>query len=252
MFQPLSTGISHGTSDQYFFFIELNRLNRATAVDTSRGDQCPASQGRGFNGATAFQPWILDYAAGSLRHDCLLQWSHGLSAVDTWLNRCLPFRISGCFNGATAFQPWIRDLCVMFYHTPPRFNGATAFQPWIQVRMVKAAGDGYRASMEPRLFSRGYLVSSLKTPPIGISFNGATAFQPWIHKTAPFAARAEKASMEPRLFSRGYMDGWFPIGRLIGCFNGATAFQPWIPDLLEDTGDKTISFNGATAFQPWI
>ena len=115
VFQPLSTGISHGTSDQYFFFIELNRLNRATAVDTSRGDQCPASQGRGFNGATAFQPWILDYAAGSLRHDCLLQWSHGLSAVDTWLNRCLPFRISGCFNGATAFQPWIRDLCVMFY-----------------------------------------------------------------------------------------------------------------------------------------
>ena len=36
-----------------------------------------------FNGATAFQPWILDAAPMLARMPITLQWSHGFSAMDT-------------------------------------------------------------------------------------------------------------------------------------------------------------------------
>ncbi len=108
------------------------------------------------------------------------------------------------------------------------------------------------ASMEPRLFSRGYLPKGSKI----------------IKK--PFA------SMEPRLFSRGYRCIVRFIAVVIGLqwshgfsavdteratitirgakmgFNGATAFQPWIPGKQIDFYLEKDSFNGATAFQPWI
>ena len=41
-----------------------------------------------FNGATAFQPWIQIALVNKSLKDIGLQWSHGLSAVDTRSN-CL-------------------------------------------------------------------------------------------------------------------------------------------------------------------
>src|SRR3990172_3931892 len=65
----------------------------------------------------------------------MLQWGHGLSAVDTL----------GPSSGYEAKRPG--------------FNGATAFQPWIQGRRSAAAKAWALASMGPRPFSRGYAVN---------------------------------------------------------------------------------------------
>ncbi len=115
-----------------------------------------------FNGATAFQPWIHFEPAGLFVALSPLQWSHGFSAVDTLTSRrSQPTR--KCFNGATAFQPWILTARRHPGLRLRRFNGATAFQPWIpEVAMARALLQD--ASMEPRLFSRGYLqYSSIST-----------------------------------------------------------------------------------------
>ena len=45
---------------------------------------CPACA-TSFNGAMAFQPWILANADGVSGRRICLQWSHGLSAMDTRL-----------------------------------------------------------------------------------------------------------------------------------------------------------------------
>ena len=50
---------------------------------TQTGGICVA-----FNGATAFQPWILRPDGSPAQCACSLQWSHGLSAVDTPRARC--------------------------------------------------------------------------------------------------------------------------------------------------------------------
>ena len=40
-----------------------------------------------FNGAMTSQPWIPDLPAGGIAGLASLQWSHDLSAMDTWLSQ---------------------------------------------------------------------------------------------------------------------------------------------------------------------
>ena len=100
----------------------------------SRGNGLQGIAGREvgphFNGATAFQPWkhaVLMVNAPPL---CLLQWGHGLSAVETFIKLYPDWTCMTDFNGATAFQPW--KPAGNCWKRPPHndFNGATAFQPW--------------------------------------------------------------------------------------------------------------------------
>ena len=103
-----------------------------SAMDTAQSIEYLFDPADGFNGATTFQPWILQ--------------------------GCSWFKLlSDSFNGATTFQPWIhrfprlngrrRDMfqwghdfsamdtviCLAHYNKRRRsFNGATTFQPWIQ------------------------------------------------------------------------------------------------------------------------
>ena len=113
------------------------------------------------------------------RYHSLLQWSHGLSAVDTCQHK-------GPHPERFSILQWSHGLSAVDTpgsHKTPHggytFNGATAFQPWIP----------------PGTLSRSRRATS---------FNGATAFQPWIlcRRTWRYAV--------PHTF------------------NGATAFQPWI------------------------
>ena len=60
----------------------------------------------GFNGATAFQPWKAELTDGSSHIPPLLQWGHGISAVESLLVVLINHFLYGGFNGATAFQPW--------------------------------------------------------------------------------------------------------------------------------------------------
>ena len=64
-----------------------------------------------------------------------LQWSHDLSAMDTWIGDARQMIVRTCFNGAMTFQPWI--LCIAVIATGRNlsgFNGAMTFQPWIRHR----------------------------------------------------------------------------------------------------------------------
>ena len=164
-----------------------------------------AAPRRGFNGATAVQPW----KSVALRYHC--------SAA------C--FR----FNGATAVQPWkcTGRSCIpasrSFASMGPRpfSRGNTAIEK-VQSYLANALQWGHgrsaveigprsgaadrgarRASMGPRPFSRGNGRPDTLCPRGCGGFNGATAVQPW----------------KWRIFQTAW--SWR------SSFNGATAVQPW-------------------------
>ena len=82
-----------------------------------------------FNGATALRPWTeLQQVVDGLFKD-MLQWGHGLAAVDGLTGRT-PSSRSTSFNGATALRPWTAAACAASRRWWPCFNGATALRPW--------------------------------------------------------------------------------------------------------------------------
>ncbi len=142
---------------------------------TQTGGICVA-----FNGATAFQPWILRPDGSPAQCACSLQWSHGLSAVDTPRARC-----GRRHNPDPSMEP--RPFSRGYVALPHILDDARFYLQWSHgLSAVDTVEDGVlvgwfdRPSMEPRPFSRGYA-----------SVNPAfcAAFRP---------------SMEPRPFSRGY------------------------------------------------
>ncbi len=66
-------------------------------------------QAAGFNGATASPPWKLGLGEPRAELERMLQWSHGVAAVETSVRAARP-RGQLCFNGATASPPWKRGL----------------------------------------------------------------------------------------------------------------------------------------------
>ena len=78
-----------------------------------------------FNGAMAFQPWIRGDGDAAMNRPCRLQWSHGLSAMDTTVPPAVRFW-GLTFNGAMAFQPWIpRNIPV-----GPVPDNLPSMEPW--------------------------------------------------------------------------------------------------------------------------
>ncbi len=134
----------------------------------SRGDDAvhggTADRGRGFNGATAFQPWRLCQPVRIVTRSGQLQWGHGFSAVET-LTGCCAARLGNArFNGATAFQPWRPAAGVQLGHHRSASMGPRLFSRGDGGRSCRA-GRRSPASMGPRLFSRGdknHLLGSLK------------------------------------------------------------------------------------------
>ena len=225
-------------------------FNGATALRPWTGCRLRAAVAvvRGFNGATALRPWTARnrehcqrrlYASMGPR-PCgrgrkneglrnllgdVLQWGHGLAAVDGRTGRMRRRRPTG-FNGATALRPWTassrlsscaRASSLQWGHglaavdgsqpwsAPSRvwgFNGATALRPWteridcpaelggcgLQWGHGLAAVDGIRHATAPY-------------PSIG--FNGATALRPWTAGRRRLPMRFPKASMGPRPCGRG-------------------------------------------------
>ena len=91
----------------------------------------------GFNGAMASQPWIPFDEALQVQARTMLQWSHGLPAMDTWvLSEDYAVRSAG-FNGAMASQPWIHRVRRFRGSRLYCFNGAMASQPWIRPRTLR-------------------------------------------------------------------------------------------------------------------
>ena len=181
-----------------------------------------------------------------------LQWSHGPSAMDTWLQLAdvdaleFPSMEPWPFSHGYAqkFGEWL----------PRRFP---SMEPWpfshgYAPRRLDLHPGAVIPSMEPWPFSHGYeerfvgfddavhlqwshgpsAMDTRSAPPRASrpssSFNGAMALQPWI----PFRPAARRASSWP--------------------FNGAMALQPWILVRTFSADISSHSFNGAMALQPWI
>ena len=182
-----------------------------------------------FNGAMAFQPWILRYAAIELVILRMLQWSHGLSAMDTgarpgsrrgghelqWSHglSAMDTKMRTTTWSTTKALQWSHGLSAM--DTSPAlavlllasrgFNGAMAFQPWIPDRRRRVVAIAGVASMEPWPFSHGYGAGD--GDPTG---DWEASMEPWpfSHGYAVVpgdAVRVRIASMEPWPFSHGYV-----------------------------------------------
>ena len=106
----------------------------------------------------------------------LLQWGHGLAAVDG-LYALFVVSQNTSFNGATALRPWTGWTQRRTRDARASFNGATALRPWTGLRSASRAmafelqwGHGLAA------------VDGCARRPheqATESFNGATALRPW-------------------------------------------------------------------------
>ena len=178
-----------------------------------------------FNGATALRPWTVSTSDASPGLLFLLQWGHGLAAVDgrhgprehPLLARasmgprpCGRGRAAGgSINLGTTLLQWGHGLAAVDGREPPRprtrRRASMGPRPCGRGRSKGRGQAVYpgAASMGPRPCGRGRLVESEVRGPMLTSFNGATALRPW-------------TALRPDC-----------THRTIRCFNGATALRPW-------------------------
>ncbi len=230
-----------------------------------------------FNGATARKPWKTSYSGAITVTDFPASMGPRLgSRGRLHLGERGRGRNLDRFNGATARKPWKTVSSLALERRQRSFNGATARKPWKTKGSNQAKFDCLRASMGPRLGSRGRPCSPRSLAPPARSFNGATARKPW--KTITSAGRVTfrvtlqwghgseavedpragsnagghgSASMGPRLGSRGRpaVRGRRrrPVRASMGPRLGSRGRR-------DDRGSReaaVIGFNGATARKPW-
>jgi len=159
---------------------EYAGFNGAAAVQPRKGHTATAAPAPApcFNGAAAVQPRKVGRDLHPRGHLLVLQWGRGCSAAERALRSLCGGRPTS-FNGAAAVQPRKAAPECSPWETGPRFNGAAAVQPRkgfarrgarrkrgrfngaAAVQPRKAAGwnqgsnRAAKASMGPRLFSRG-------------------------------------------------------------------------------------------------
>jgi len=141
-------------STEYLIHMELQWGHGFSAVERQSTGLTLLSILLRFNGATAFQPWKGQPVEKEQAVQIMLQWGHGFSAVESQ-----------------------QALWSLWFSSKLQWgHGFSAVE-----RNNRNCGETFflKASMGPRLFSRGksFIVQS----PFGAksSFNGATAFQPW-------------------------------------------------------------------------
>ncbi len=208
--------------------LQWGRGFSAAEISRSEADRC--RERWGFNGAAAFQPrksalrrarprWFggasmgprlfsrgnpvhrLQRPRGQLR----LQWGRGFSAAEIRSTATSSTVASTRFNGAAAFQPrkWLgrptREPARRKLQWGRGFSAAEIFSTHPEPARKS------RASMGPRLFSRGNYNGAVPRACQNCSFNGAAAFQPRKFASCGSGASGDRASMGPRLFSRGNM-----------------------------------------------
>ena len=172
----------------------------------SRGNCARPAQSRTqtapFNGATALQPWKRNPALYPVLEPIILQWSHGLAAVETaqWISTV----------AITAALQWSHGLAAVETSCGRSWGWQTELLQWshglaaVETRLESAGRTiTHRPSMEPRPCSRGNVRKSATIIP-------TTTLQ-WSHGLAAVEtglggeAKGEVVdpSMEPRPCSRG-------------------------------------------------
>ena len=229
-----------------------------------------------FNGATALRPWtgqrrrlpdsrrpasmgprpcgrgrggrVYDYAGGAV----VLQWGHGLAAVDgPWMASTRSTSTS-CFNGATALRPWtvastgglrVSSYELQWGHGLAAVDGVAACRleqalellQWGHglaavdgARRHRAPKEGARASMGPQPCGRGR-----RSPCTGFRAAAGASMGPrpcgrGRIDRPPRPRAAPAASMGPRPCGRGRRSfSWSGMRGRSRSFNGATALRPW-------------------------
>ena len=192
---------------------------------TARG---PCLSGRTrpcFNGATALRPWT---AQPDHRHSTadLLQWGHGLAAVDGSTGPIRPPPPPSRFNGATALRPWTAGMALGRIRTQLRLQWGHGL----------AAVDGpcsrpLPTSMYGLQWGHGLAAVDGAPPDTRL---GAEAGLQWGHGLAAVDGGAAQDDHLGRLrlqWGHGLaaVDGVWPVyDRTVETgFNGATALRPW-------------------------
>ena len=91
----------------------------------------PSTSARCFNGANAFQRWILGLILAVMAFPVTLQWGQRLSALDTMSNRPGYKRAVSASMGPTPFSVGYSNSHTEGQQWLSGFNGANAFQRWI-------------------------------------------------------------------------------------------------------------------------
>ena len=225
-----------------------------------------------FNGATALRPWMAELISRSRLSQLMLQWGHGLAAVDGTPCAPPPRKRIG-FNGATALRPW------MVTHGRPDSTPSPASmgprpcgRGWQLSRPCRR--PVFLASMGPRPCGRGWrrgrrgkreaLPASMGPRPCGRGWNDsgfyacAANLLQWGHGLAAVDGRRDRgrpcrarASMGPRPCGRGWDHNEHNRS---GCDQLQWGHGLAAVDGLPTTArpPRLQSFNGATALRPWM
>ena len=135
-----------------------------------------------------------------------LQWSHGLSAMDTG-KRC-EGRVGQqrAFNGATASQPWILQKGFHFLPNESFLQWSHGLSAMDTSEGLSLSSQRVVPSMEPRPLSHGYV-----HPMAGHILGGRQpSMEPrplshgYVHPMAGHILGGRQPSMEPRPLSHGY------------------------------------------------
>ena len=208
----------------------------------------------GFNGATAFRRWKqgMDQTRGI--SECMLQWGHRLSAMETvdWIGPQLgvrqasmgppPFgdgngvsRVTGetggrCFNGATAFRRWKLESGKGWHLHAPVLQWGHRLSAMETARKEGQTHGRLRASMGPPPFGDGNVAPQAHENMRLVNASmGPPPFGDGNQHLVDIARFQGGASMGPPPFGDGNIKFLFYQldGRM--CFNGATAFRRWKP-----------------------
>ena len=137
----------------------------------------------GFNGATAFQPWILPVRDDRIHRSNVLQWGHSFSAVDTSLPAMESMLPPFASMGPQLFSRGYQRKKVRIWHPGQRML------QWGHSFSAVDTPICYHSERDDEQLQWGHSFSAVDTEGARCAdgnnrprFNGATAFQPWIRE----------------------------------------------------------------------
>ena len=185
---------------------ETPRFNSATALEPWRtsNKSCSGSLWKSFNSATALEPWRTWSGGATWAGVAMLQFGHGVGAVENLAAYAPIASLRASFNSATALEPWRTPLRrlrgdlqeeLQFGHGVGAVENNLVTLPQTHPVIRLQFGHGVGA-VENHRYDHG----TLRYVP---GFNSATALEPW------------RTSQRPLHFQRTLR------------FNSATALEPW-------------------------
>ena len=144
-----------------------------------------------FNGATAFRPWKRPNPSTTTSHVNTLQWSHGLSTVET-LGPALG--VAGVVRASMEPRPFDRGNASGTASRFPRitsFNGATAFRPWKLGQTIAISAISKRLQ-----WSHG--LSTVETGLLAHNLQAVAVKLQWSHGLSTVETRTDPSSFESR------------------------------------------------------